>query len=202
MADFRLMSHNASKNGGKQQWSTKTFHDSNHGIRSLLKSFWCWCCRIHPCSDPPQKWLQIAEHLSTLPNTENELDHILIVGQTGAGKSSFIADYLREIIQMGQKTIFIFTASTKPEPYDKLNPYNKVVKNLQSKILEEGRKFNINVLSSSHLDLATKELVISQYKTAESHGTREIKISDELAQILTDFKNELNFSFLVCSNRS
>jgi GTPase SAR1 family protein len=137
-----------------------------------------------------------------LPNTENELDHILIVGQTGAGKSSFIADYLREIIQMGQKTIFIFTASTKPEPYDKLNPYNKVVKNLQSKLLEEGRKFNINVLSSSHLDLATKKLVISQYKTAESHGTREIKISDELAQILTDFKNELNFSFLVCSNRS
>jgi GTPase SAR1 family protein len=63
-----------------------------------------------------------------LPNTENEPDHILIVGQTGAGKSSVIADYLREIIQMGQKTIFIFTASTKPEPYDKLNPYNKVVK--------------------------------------------------------------------------
>jgi len=52
---------------------------------------------------------------------------------------------------MGQKTIFIFTASTKPEAYDKLNPYNKVVKNLQSKLLEEGRKYNINVLSSSHI---------------------------------------------------
>jgi len=84
-----------------------------------------------------------------LPNTAiNEPDHILIVGQTGAGKSSFIADCLEEIDQ--NKTIFVFTASTKPEPFDKFKPYNKVVKNLQNKLLEEGRKHNIKVISSSH----------------------------------------------------
>jgi len=133
-----------------------------------------------------------------LPNTAtNGPDHILIVGQTGAGKTSFVADYLEEIDQ--NKTVFVFTASTKPEPFDKFKPYNKVVKNLQSKLLEEGRKHNIKVISSSHLDLATKRLVICQYKTAESHGIREIQISDELAKILIDYKNDLNFSFLVCS---
>jgi GTPase SAR1 family protein len=131
--------------------------------------------------------------------TENKPDHILIVGQTGAGKSYFIADYIQEIKQVDNKAVFVFPASIKPEPYDKLNPYNKIVKNLQSKLLEEGRKHNINVISSSHLDLATKRLVISQYKTAESHGIREIQISDELTKILTDYKNDLNFSFLVCS---
>jgi len=58
-----------------------------------------------------------------LPNvTKNEPDHILIVGQTGAGKSSFITDYMQEINQKGNKAIFIFTASIKPEPFDKLNP--------------------------------------------------------------------------------
>ena len=53
--------------------------------------------------------------------------------------------------------------------------------------------------NKNYLDLATKRLVISQYKTAESHGIREIQISDKLAKILTDYKNDLNFSFLVCS---
>jgi type IV secretory pathway VirB4 component len=69
--------------------------------------------------------------------TENTPDHVLIIGQTGAGKSFFIADYIQEIKHIHNKAVFVFTASTKSEPYDKLNPCNKVVKNLQNKLLEE-----------------------------------------------------------------
>jgi len=66
-------------------------------------------------------FIWFEDSLASLPNTAtNEPDHILIVGQTGAGKSSFIADYLEEIDQ--NKTVFVFTASTKPEPFDKFKP--------------------------------------------------------------------------------
>jgi len=44
-----------------------------------------------------------------LPNTENEPDHILIVGQTGAGKSSFIADYLRNNPDGAKNDIHIYS---------------------------------------------------------------------------------------------
>ena len=72
-----------------------------------------------------------------LPNTAtNEPDHILIVGQTGAGKSSFIADYLEEIDQ--NKTVFVFTASTKPEPFDKFKPIRIDVKMLINMPVKNG----------------------------------------------------------------
>jgi len=150
-----------------------------------------------------------------LPNvTENKPDHILIVGQTGAGKSYFIADYIQEIKQVDNKAVFVFTASIKPEPYDKLNPirvdlklllniplnmdhltnsvcifddverieepYNKIVKNLQSKLLEEGRKHNINVISSSHL----------------LYNKLNVSILNEVQKVVL-FKNAISSSHLI-----
>ncbi len=113
----------------------------------------------------------------------NKANHILVIGQTGSGKSNFIKDYLNDINH--DRTVYIFNSSDKTEPYDKpdririnLNTLKdnnltldllsnsvcifddidgindtdilKIVKQLQMNILENGRKYNIWSISTTH----------------------------------------------------
>jgi hypothetical protein len=119
-----------------------------------------------------------------LPNEEpDEADHVYISGQTGAGKSSWIGNYLKDL---KKKDIFLFSTFDEDKELDFLNPTRISIdedliddpiqkeeltnsicifddidtirpeklavacRKLRDDLLQNGRKMNIKVISTSH----------------------------------------------------
>jgi hypothetical protein len=132
--------------------------------------------------------LTSPDYMIPLPNdNEEEADHIYIAGQTGAGKSSWIGNYVKELkkIYPGYE-IFLFSTFDEDKALDYLNPVriqinedliqepitkdeltNSIVifddidtikpkkladevRSLRDDLLQNGRKKNIRVISTSH----------------------------------------------------
>jgi len=58
-----------------------------------------------------------------IPNEEpDQADHVYIAGQTGAGKSSWIGDYLEDLNKKKKLDIFLFSTFDTDKELDRLNP--------------------------------------------------------------------------------
>lgn len=65
--------------------------------------------------------------IEPIPNeNENDPDHVYIAAQTGAGKSYFIGDYLRDY-DLDNKEIFIFSTFDKDDGLDHLKPTRVII---------------------------------------------------------------------------
>lgn len=61
--------------------------------------------------------------LIPLPDFDiNTANHLLCSGPTGCGKSTFIGNYIREILNYDNKKVYLFSASDKDSALDEYNP--------------------------------------------------------------------------------